>query len=173
MTKAEPAADRAALLFEETQRFTQPWLWLLLIGVAVAVWLGVYQSAGPGQPGGQDSGAGYRLAPILTVVAVPVFFAVMHLRTEVRLDGLYVRFFPLHLRFRSWRYDEIESAEPRTYAPIREFGGWGIRRGRKGWAYNVRGKQGVQLTMTTGKRILIGTQQPDRLSAAIQHRMHR
>ena len=57
--------------------------------------------------------------------------------TEVRPDGLFVRFFPLHRRTQHIRTDEIESCEVMTYRPIRDFGGWGIRRGPKGRAYNV------------------------------------
>ena len=58
--------------------------------------------------------------------------------------------------------------EARTYRPILEYGGWGIRytMGR-GWAYNVSGNQGVQLELASGKRILIGSQRAEELARAI------
>ncbi|MHC4643443.1 MAG: hypothetical protein ACYS32_17515, partial [Planctomycetota bacterium] len=59
---------------------------------------------------------------------------------------------------------------PRTYKPILEYGGWGIRCSftGKGKAYNVSGNKGVQLVFTNGKKLLIGSQQPDDLAAAIE-----
>ena len=50
--------------------------------------------------------------------------------TEIRGDGLYVRFI-------LFGFNETESAEATKYRPIRDFGGWGIRYGRTGKAYNV------------------------------------
>lgn len=40
----------------------------------------------------------------------------------------------------------------------RDYGGWGIRYGRKGKAFNVFGSRGLQLEFTNGKRLLIGSQ---------------
>ena len=53
--------------------------------------------------------------------------------------------------------------------PILEYGGWGIRYSPfgKGWAYNVRGNQGVQLELANGQRILVGSQRADELARAI------
>jgi hypothetical protein len=88
--------------------------------------------------------------------------------TEVRPDGLFVRFFPLHRRTQHIRTDEIESCEVMTYRPIRDFGGWGIRRGPKGRAYNVFGNRGAYLTFRDGKRLLVGSQKPQMLVDAIK-----
>jgi hypothetical protein len=59
--------------------------------------------------------------------------------------------------------------EARTYRPILEYGGWGIRYSpfAKGWAYNVSGNQGVQLELASGKRILIGPQRAEELARAV------
>ncbi|HET6897964.1 MAG TPA: hypothetical protein VFK70_06445 [Vicinamibacteria bacterium] len=57
--------------------------------------------------------------------------------------------------------------EARTYRPIREYGGWGLRFGPRGRAYNVSGDRGVELTLDNGKRVLIGSQRSDDLAAAI------
>ena len=57
--------------------------------------------------------------------------------------------------------------QTRQYKPIREYGGWGIRYGRGGKAYNVSGNKAVQLVLKNGKRLLIGSQRPDKLVEAI------
>ena len=86
--------------------------------------------------------------------------------TEVRPGVLWVRFVPL--RGRRIPLKEIEDAQPREYSPMKEFGGWGMRVGADGRAYNAYGKQGVQLTLTDGSRVLIGTQKPDELLDALR-----
>ncbi len=56
----------------------------------------------------------------------------------------------------------------RRYSPLREYGGWGIRYGWSGWAYNLRGHEGVQLVFQNGGKLLLGSQQPQELEAAIR-----
>ena len=42
-----------------------------------------------------------------------------------------------------------------------DYGGWGIKYGLKGLAYNISGNFGIQLELKSGSKILIGTQKPD------------
>ena len=102
-------------------------------------------------------------------IAVTILFFILKLETEVRSDGLYVRFYPMHIRFRKFTRKELAEHYCRTYKPILEYGGWGIRCSftGKGKAYNVSGNKGVQLVLTNGKKLLIGSQKPDDLAAAI------
>ena len=75
-----------------------------------------------------------------------------------------------HFTFHSMRFpiDGIRSYEAITYSPLREYGGWGIRYGWNGKAYNVSGNQGIQLELSEGRRVLIGTQNPPQFLAALQ-----
>ena len=76
--------------------------------------------------------------------------------------------FPIHRCFRKIAFKELKGYKVRAYRPILEYGGWGIRFGLKGKAYNVSGNRGVQLELTNGKRLLIGSQRPEELWQAIQ-----
>jgi hypothetical protein len=100
-------------------------------------------------------------------LAFPALFYVGNLTTEVRADGIYYRFFPFHLRFHRIAAESLVSYEVRTYKPIKDYGGWGIRYGRGSKAYNVSGNRGVMLEFSDGKRLLIGSQKPDDLANAI------
>ncbi|MCL6629547.1 MAG: DUF6141 family protein, partial [Armatimonadetes bacterium] len=108
----------------------------------------------------------------LILLAVLLLMYYSKLITEVRGDGIYIRYVPFHRSYRRFLFSEIQSWEPRTYSPIGEYGGWGIRWGRGGGidnlAYNVSGNQGVQLVLKNGKRILIGSQKPQELAQAIE-----
>jgi hypothetical protein len=91
----------------------------------------------------------------------------LKLTTEVRLEGIYVRFFPLWVR-QTIPFNQITRYEARRYRPILEYGGWGVRYGWRSKAYNVRGNRGVQLELRDGQRLLIGSQRPEELARAIE-----
>lgn len=63
--------------------------------------------------------------------------------------------------------DEISRIEKINYRPLIDFGGWGIRFGKGGIIYNMRGNQAVKLSLKSGKIIYIGTQNPDQLINSI------
>jgi hypothetical protein len=98
-----------------------------------------------------------------------VWFYRIALVTEVYDDEIKVQFVwmwkPKHIPFRN-----IVRLEAVTYHPIREYGGWGIRIGSNGWAYNISGNRGVRLHYADGGEFLIGSQRPEELAQAIQAR---
>ena len=47
--------------------------------------------------------------------------------------------------------------------------GWGIRWTPHGWLYNVSGLAAVELILTNGQQLCIGTDEPERLCQAIAH----
>jgi len=104
-------------------------------------------------------------AVMLFSVGMIYLFYVLKLITEVREEGLYIRFYPL--RGKLIPYQSIQSCEARIYKPLSEYGGWGIKYGRSGWAYNIIGNRGVQLVLDSGKHILIGSQRVEELEQAI------
>lgn len=160
------------VLFREVQRFTQSWLWIVILlslgGALFAIYQAQNSRAIRNAPG---AGPAITIMSILSV-AVVGWISQAKLITEVRSDALSVRFFLLWPE-RLIPWNEIASAEPVTYNPILDYGGWGVRFGRNGRAYNVKGSQGVQLVLTDGNRILVGSQQPDELARAIWERTGR
>ena len=96
---------------------------------------------------------------------IALLFYKLRLITTVDREGVHIRFYPFtrkHIAF-----DIIDTCEARTYRPIKEYGGWGIRFSRKGRAYNVSGNRGVQLQLTEGRPVLIGSQNAERLAEVI------
>lgn len=110
------------------------------------------------------------LGGIVAPIAIVALFILTNLETEVRSDCLRVRLFPFHIHYRKFAIEDLSEYYARTYRPILEYGGWGIRysfRKGRGKAYNMTGNQGVQLVFKNGKRLLIGSQKPDDLTQAI------
>jgi len=49
--------------------------------------------------------------------------------------------------------------------------GWGIHKTSRGWLYNVSGFDAVHITLYSGRGVLLGTDEPDRLRNAIVRRI--
>jgi len=109
---------------------------------------------------------------ILIGMALPLLFLMLKMITEVRKDRIRIRYFPLYTRIIST--GEIQTYEACKFRPLLDYGGWGIRwAGRRGMAYNVYGNEGVQLELTNGKKLLIGSQKAEELAAAIKQALGR
>ena len=160
------------LIFREVQAFgpTLRWLLIVLMALSVVIFaIGLWGTIT--DPQTSDTLAEVLLSIVamaIPIAAVALIF-VTKLETEVRTDALYVRLYPLHIRYRIFTPQDLTEHYPRTYKPIREYGGWGIRCSftGKGRAYNISGNKGVQLVLTNGKKLLIGSQKPDDFAAAI------
>ncbi len=149
--------------FREVQRFRQRWLWALMLGVLLAecaALVGVVRAEATVALPGVAFGA---------VIAVGVLALLWSARmeTEVRADGLYVRFVPFHRTPRRFAFADIARCEARTYRPIAEYGGWGLR----GGAYNVSGDRGAQLHLRNGDAMLIGSQRAEALAEAVNRHL--
>ena len=101
----------------------------------------------------------------LVMVLGPMLLLSLKMITEVKNDAIHIRFSPLIRKVIP--FSEIATGAARQYSPIKEYGGWGVRYGTKGMAYNVSGDQGVQLELTNGKRLLIGSQRSEELAKTI------
>jgi len=86
----------------------------------------------------------------------------------MRQDGLYIKFAPVHFSFKKIQLDDLKKHYVRTYNPLGEYGGWGIKSGKNGKVYNVSGDRGVQLEFTDRKNLLIGSQKSEQLDSAIR-----
>lgn len=152
------------VVFEETQRFRQTWLWVLLLGVpAVAATFFVGHLVA--EPDKAAILAGPAVFFFGTWAAVLALLTMLKLTVTIDDQHLHVRFWPLMSK--DIPLADIAQFETRTYRPILEYGGWGLRYSWKGTAYNVSGNRGVQLVLANGKRILIGSQRPEELADAI------
>lgn len=157
-------------IFKEVQRFRQWWVWLLVLFVAGMAWYGGVQQIVLKKPFGNNPAPDSVMIVIWAIFGVlfPVLFLSLKLVTDVRNDRLYVRLFPLQFHVHEISYAEIKTYEIRTYSAMKEYGGYGIRYGVKGKAYNVSGNKGIQFEFLDGKRLLIGTQRPEEFRQALE-----
>jgi hypothetical protein len=157
-------------IYHEVQWFRQVWLWAVVLAIAglqcyAAVEQFLFKRSFGDNPM-QD--IPLIIYWVIFGIGLPALLFISQLITEVRDDGIYIRFSPLHWTFRRIAFTEIKQCEVRTYHPFRDYGGWGIRVRCKGKAYNVNGNRGVQIELFNGDRLLIGSQRADEFWRAIQ-----
>lgn len=152
------------ILFLETQKFKQWWIWIILISINGVLLYTLYSQVILGMPISNNpmSNLGLVFANIFSLL-ISVLFVNFSLETRIKKEGLYVRFFPFHLKFRYFAWKEIEKSYVRQYKPIMEYGGWGIRGFGKNKALNMSGNMGLQLEMKDGNKLLIGTNKAEEL----------
>ena len=161
------------LIFTESQKFRQWYVWLAVaIAPIIFVWA-LLQQVVLGVPFGTHPSGNVVLILLAIVfgIAFPFFLYRMGLDVQLSNEAIHMRFWPFHLKPRTFYFSDIDNAEPVTYSPLKDYGGWGIRYGAKGKAYNVSGKQGVVITLKTGQSILIGSQRHEELSSLIKDRL--
>lgn len=169
-------------LFHEVQRFQDLWWWKLLIVLTAVALFGPLVALVLREILGGNAGFGRILTPqAMQSLAVGIFAGVcalfvlltMGLETSVTGEGLHIRFRPFHMKPRFYPFTSIISAESVTYHPLRDYGGWGIRFGRMGWAYNIRGNRGVMLRFRDGKNLMVGSMKADELAEVLKGRIKR
>jgi len=167
------------LLFKEEQEFGKRWLWLLMLlavpAAAIPFFRGIYFLTAENPPGDNPMNTeGLVISGVTVLVMVLIFVLLFRtkLKTKITADKLSVCFPPLIRKWKDIDPSQIENYELREYHPKREYGGRGIkRRLRKGSAWTVAGRIGLQLYMKNGKRFLIGTQKQQALEHAMQKLM--
>ena len=164
------------LYFREDQRFRSPFLWIPLIGVTAffsgtIVWM-ISRQVFQDIPFGDDAMSNGKMlvlgAFILLINAsLLALVASFKLQTEVTNEGLFIRVLPFHRKTRKIDLEGIAAVSAVQYRPAMEYGGWGIRTGRNGRAYNAIGNLGVRIDYEHGYHLMVGTCHPEELKMAM------
>ncbi|WP_040982668.1 DUF6141 family protein [Oceanobacillus jeddahense] len=156
------------LVYQEIQRPRQIWIWLPLLLCAGIMWYLFIQQIIFGVPVGNNPAPDLFMIIFWFIfgVFIPIFTLGIKLVVEVRHDGIYVRFYPFP--YKRFLFKDMNSYESITYNSIKRFGGWGLRINMNGEkAYNIYGNKGMKLKLKY-ETVVIGTQKPEALEAAIQ-----
>jgi hypothetical protein len=152
-------------LFKEDQRFTQWWLWLILISIGILPVVGIVQQLILGEEFGDNPMSDFGLILFAVFVfALLGLFLMMRLKTEIDQTEVRMSFIPFVKKRIKW--SEIKKAEVVNYGFV---GGWGIRLSFKyGTVYNIKGNMGLAIELKNGKRFVIGTQKEKELGSIVE-----
>lgn len=143
------------------QRSQPLWLlWVVLPGTAALTWW----LAGAVQADPQAQLA------VAAVAAIELLVLAGLGRFVVQVDHQTLRWHFGYLGWPSWQLPlaDIRSVEQARSSWVE---GWGIRRTKEGMLYNARGNRAVRLTLKDGRRLRLGSDEPERLAAFIAARL--
>ncbi len=160
----------ATLLFREVQQFRQGWIWFVLVCSSLAALYAAMLPFFLEQSWEENTTLNIILIGfgIVFGICFPILFYSTKLVTEVRTNGLYISFYPLLFKRVQIPFEAVVKSEAVHYHPLRDYGGWGIRYGPEGKAFNVSGDRGVLLELKNGEKILIGSHQPEQLASLLK-----
>lgn len=159
----------APLLYTEKQRFSRIWLVVLFVLCNGFFWYALYMQLILGEPVGDRPMDNTTLIVMSTaMLLLTALLMAARLETTINASGITVRLFPFMLRPRQVAWADVSAAYIRQYRPIAEYGGWGIRGLGKNRALNMKGNMGLQLELSNGSRLLIGTSNPDAIGKVLE-----
>jgi hypothetical protein len=150
-------------LFYEKQKFNQRWLWTILVLVNVAGVYALYKEYQKGTLAWE-----FFVGHLVFILIFISLFYFMSLETTITKDEIAIKYFPFHLKQRTYPFTALKHLEVVKYNPISDYGGWGVRLSRNGKAFNVKGEFGLKLYFDNRKPLLIGTQKPEELKKILE-----
>jgi hypothetical protein len=161
-------------VFTEIQKFDQWWFRLLMGALLIITVLPIINS--------YDTLARNQISLWLAIgvasFVILLFIAMsfwLKLETTIDERGIYYGFWPFHLKQKRLPWREINNCYVRKYNPLTEYGGWGYRTGfgKKSGAMNVKGNIGIQIELSNGKKLLLGTQEKTEANKVLETYKHK
>jgi hypothetical protein len=104
---------------------------------------------------------------LYVVLALLSFMMYGGFRTIVNQDMLVIKLGVAGIPLLKINMVDITMVDIQSFSPLKDFGGYGIRINREMKAYFLTGNRGVKLTLSDGRKYLIGSDHPERLAAVI------
>lgn len=152
--------------FSELQKFKNTWFWILICIGSIYLIAKVFITKNSGQ----------NMPPVLHFIflfsafSTAIVFWLMKLQTHIDSTGIRVQFSIFPFSKQEWKWGDIQKAYLRDYKFFREYGGRGLRFSpRHGRAFMISGNTGLQLELSNGKKVLIGTQKEAELKQVLQY----
>lgn len=153
-------------VFLEKQFIKRWWLFMLILAIIViGVGTAYYATVNA------EEDTALIVSIISLAITIPIVIALLSLRLQTRMDekGILTYFHPLGFTKKFYSWSEIKEVYVRTYDPLSEYGGWGIRGlGRDKRAYIVQGNTGIQIITKHDEKFLVGTLKAEEAKKTIQ-----
>lgn len=159
-------SSEAEILFEEIQKFTKPsvrdFIKVLMGIVFIALIVSLILQKG------KMTDYNRLLIVILPLLLVASFILGSRLITQIKTDGIYVRFPPWQSKFSIYNWTDVAQVYVRDYQAMKEFLGWGIRYAPGKMGYIVAGNTCIEIVFKNGNKVLITTQKPDEVNEVLR-----
>ena len=156
--------------YEERQYFRQPWLISLFAFLFLVNLYALLQQIIMAHPvGGNPAPDWVVLLSFCFFLLLFVLLFTAHLDLKIDKQGISFRYFPFVLRWKTYRWEEIEELELKKIRPLRDMGGWGIRLvAGGGIAFTVSGNKVLKVLLKNGKIRYLGLKDEKHIRNALQ-----
>lgn len=95
---------------------------------------------------------------LVSIINLPLLALLIFTKLIVFIgaEGISFQLQPFQLKLKTITWDQVIEAKVTKYNPMGDYGGWGLKRGKKGLAYTISGNYGIYLEMKMGKNIMVG-----------------
>ena len=152
-------------LYKETQKLGYNGIWFAVLTLFLLALYAFMQLAAMG------------FNQLLLIAMFPSILLLFYLLTllkrfrleiEVSPKALEFQFYPSQKEVQVIEWKFVKDVEKRSYSAFRHFGGWGVRYGEMR-AFTLGGNEGVELTFSNGRKLLLGSKNPDDLYRAVRN----
>lgn len=162
----ERAGNKSEIIFEEIQQFTKArvreFIKILMGIVFIALIISLALEKG------RMTDYNRLLIIFLPILLVANFILGSKLITQIRTDGIYVRFPPWQSKFSQYNWVDIAEVFVKDYKPMQEFMGWGIRYAPGKIGFIVSGNSCIEIVFKNGNRVLITSQRPGEVNEVLR-----
>ena len=164
--------------FEETQYSDSAWVWLIILALQTVVFSFLIFNFDTNEINKFSIRQYYIMWGIFSLMflAIYILFKTMYLYLGIDNRGINYQYKPFMKSVISIQTADIQSYSVREYSALKEFGGRGFKPNTKkenAPAYTMKGKYGIELKLSSGKTIFIGTQRKEALEYAMQKLMQK
>jgi hypothetical protein len=157
---------RSEILFEEIQgsgkKQLRDFLRVLIFGFTISIAINLYRQHG------EITMWTTGLLTGLVFSGIASLLTYVKMITQIRTDGIYVRFPPFQSSFSRYEWGNILDIYIREFDAIPEYGGWGIRFSPMGRGFILPGHTGIQIVLQDKSRILISTRMPEEVAEVLK-----
>jgi hypothetical protein len=140
---------------KDIQRIKSTWIWIIAIVLNFFTVYGLITQIGLKIPFGSNPAPNLLLIGFfISTLLLLIFLLIIRLKILFTEESVIIEFYPFYKKV--ILLTEIKQMEIVTYNPIKDYGGWGIRYGKKGRAITLSGNLGLSLTLMNNENILIG-----------------
>lgn len=104
---------------------------------------------------------------IVFIVGIGLVLPLSGQRIIITGKNITIKWGIIGLKVLNLEIPSITSVELREFSPLKDFGGYGIRRNREMKAFYLSGSRAVKLETADGKKYLIGSDHPENLATII------
>lgn len=112
---------------------------------------------------------GIALAVVLGSIGLSLTL-ILNVRLETRIDdqGVHFRYFPFISKWRHIPSEKIHHLEVKSFSPLTDFGGWGIKKRKSIKSYTILGDEGLLIDTGEKLKTLIGTKDAKKLKTFLE-----